>query len=183
MRLVERLALYKEYFNREPNKTYVTSSVGAIVTYLPEHMSKLLKSLIHDIPIYDANIKETLDWELELYTKSLVSLMKKFHFNNVLLVSLRTEMAQNPMYYEYFQKSVTRLKDNKFCIYVESIVDLANPWPGNNTTMKLWLMYTKPIIVLYGLDYYQYQFLETNFDFLNTQVSYHSSGCSTRKYK
>ena len=44
----ERLMLHKEHFRLEPNKTYSTSVIGAILTYLPEPMTNLLKSLVHE---------------------------------------------------------------------------------------------------------------------------------------
>ena len=74
-RLIEAIAFLQldkrfcKLENRQGSISYC--SVSAIFTYMPENLSKLLKSAITHLPIYDGDYSNVIDNEIKIYNKDL----------------------------------------------------------------------------------------------------------------
>ena len=119
--IVETILLDEKHHFRRAKDNKTLSSIGAIHTYMPERMTKTLRSLVHGVPIYDTNIEEILKDEFQLYTKSLVNMFQKFHWQKLLLLSLEPMKYDNFMYRELFQLSINSFKEEQICFHYHAM--------------------------------------------------------------
>ena len=134
--LINDLILDEQYFIQEENKPYKTSHIAAIFTYIPDSMNQLLKPIMYDIPIYDSKFQETLQNEYKQYTRFLVELTRELQWENVLLVSLLTEIHTNFINHQYYLKSIEAFKDERFCVSIMSIDPRTWSMNHNNATFS-----------------------------------------------
>uniref|UniRef100_A0A7M5XG76 G-protein coupled receptors family 3 profile domain-containing protein n=2 Tax=Clytia hemisphaerica TaxID=252671 RepID=A0A7M5XG76_9CNID len=167
LRIVETILLDKKhnFLRAKDNKTF--SSVGAIHTYMPETMTKTLKSLIHGIPIYDTNIKGILKDELQFYTKSLTTMFEIFRWRKLLLLSLEPTKYDNYLYRELFHQSINKFKEERFCFHYK-VLNETKSLANHNKFNELWLSKEKPVLILFGHYQSQLSFLKQNSELLNS---------------
>ena len=165
LEIITNLTLDEKYFFQETNKTYRTSSICAIFTYLTQNMSNIFNSLVHGLPIFYYNLGNVFDIEFGMSSSFLSEITELNKWKNLVLISIRSPL--DFLYHEYYNVSIELFKRKRYCLHFKSVN--STNWKMTNDTefTKLWFMSNKPTVILFGDPSRQIEFIAYNIDFFH----------------
>ena len=168
LEIYTELMLDERYFFQQANKSYMTSSIGSIITHLPDSMNRLLRSMMFGIPIFDPDFKDAMQDFFETHAQFLFKVLHFMNWQKVVLFYLdSSEEGGNFSYQDYYGKTIDILREEQICFYAKILAEGQEVIKDDNSTIS-WMLRNRPIIALFGTPVQQWKFLLENLDFLNS---------------
>ena len=116
LEIYTELMLDEQYFFQQANKSYMTSSIGSIITHLPNSMNRLLRSMMYGIPIFDPEFEKSLQDLVETYAQFLFRILDFMRWQKVILFYLDSSDLRTILYQKYYRKTIEVFREERMCL-------------------------------------------------------------------